>query len=170
MSAMDIRIEYHQPDDAWAAVFIRDGEPWFLDGALVGMGDVPSEAVWDLIAESHFLVVHGHNFVLDNLSLVDRLWLFKLLDAHHHTPEENQERYQAMREYLGCDPYAYKPPTLSALPPLSVEEDLAVHMPPEIAIEQVVTPMTDEEADAIMAALDAEEPPLTDDEMNEADE
>jgi hypothetical protein len=28
----------HSPDCMWAAVLVRDGEPWFLDGALVGMG------------------------------------------------------------------------------------------------------------------------------------
>jgi hypothetical protein len=42
---MDIRLQYHSPDEAWAATFVRDGEPWFLDGALVGMGSEPSEAV-----------------------------------------------------------------------------------------------------------------------------
>ena len=50
----------------------------------------------------------------------------------------------------------------------NTEEDLAASMPPEIDIEQVVTPMTDEEADAILAELGVHYGPITDEELEEA--
>jgi hypothetical protein len=73
---VDIRIQYHSPDQAWAAVLLRDGEPWFLDGALVGMGVEPSSAVQDLIGIVIHLIVYGENFLTAGLlTNLDRQWL-----------------------------------------------------------------------------------------------
>lgn len=136
---MDIHIEYSPSDQVWMAGFIRDGEWFILDGKLAGAGGLPSEAVWDLVAEAHYLVVHGENAISNGpIDIADRIWLFKLLDQ---MPEENQARYAAMRTTLGQDPHTYAP-TLRLLTP---EEDLAVSMPEEIDPEQVVAPMTDDE-------------------------
>jgi hypothetical protein len=77
---MDIRLQYHSPDEAWAATFVRDGEPWFLDGALVGMGSEPSEAVRELTGIAVYLVVHGGNFLtVEPISDVDHEWLREML-------------------------------------------------------------------------------------------
>jgi hypothetical protein len=38
---MIVEIQYHSPDGVYAAGFLRDGEPWILDGACVGMAVHP---------------------------------------------------------------------------------------------------------------------------------
>jgi hypothetical protein len=78
-SGMEIRLEYHSPDRVWAAVLLRSGQPWFLDGALVGMGADPAKAVADLTGIARYLVIHGKNALTEELSVGDREWLFSLL-------------------------------------------------------------------------------------------
>jgi hypothetical protein len=76
---LDIRVQWHSPDGAFAAVLLRDGEPWFLDGACVGMGRTRGDAVNELAGIARYLVVHGENFLTDGpLSLADREWLFRV--------------------------------------------------------------------------------------------
>jgi hypothetical protein len=109
MNPINIRIEYHSPDQAWAAVFMRhpvmpDGttaiqsEPWYLNGALVGMGSAPSSAVEDLIEEAKFLIINGENFltaaaISEPLNIEDRQWLAKLLAPL----DVDDEMYLALR-------------------------------------------------------------------------
>jgi hypothetical protein len=105
---MDIRIEWHSPDQMFAATFLRPMassqgrpvmEPWYLEGALVGMGSTRSEAVADLISIADLLVTEGENFLTNGpISLEDRTWLFKLLDEGSTSDAEDmQARYEAMR-------------------------------------------------------------------------
>lgn len=78
---MDVRIEWHSPDRVYAATFLRDGEPWYLNGALVGMSYAPGSAVEDLVGIAQNLVRHGENFLTEDvLSLDDRVWLYRQLD------------------------------------------------------------------------------------------
>lgn len=78
---MDVRFEYDPDARGWAAVLLRDGEPWFLDGALVGMGRYPDEAVKELDGIVRHLVTHGRNFLTPTLlSLEDRKWLWEQID------------------------------------------------------------------------------------------
>jgi hypothetical protein len=103
---MDIRIEWHAPDSCFAATFLRPvashqgrpvTEPWYLEGALVGMGMTRDLAVADLIGIADLLVLQGENFLSDGqISLEDRQWLFKLLDEGNDW-EKTQARYEAMR-------------------------------------------------------------------------
>lgn len=81
---MDLRVEWSGDDSAWAAVFIRNGEPWFLDGTLMGMESTPAKAVEDLLGVARHLVVEGSNFLMQDkppLSAKDRRWLFNLTDV-----------------------------------------------------------------------------------------
>jgi hypothetical protein len=81
MSDLDVKIQWHAPDACYAAVFMREGEPWYLGGALVGMGSNPGRAVMELCELAEQLVVHGENFLTDDpLSVPDRRWLFEMLD------------------------------------------------------------------------------------------
>lgn len=74
--SLDFRIQYHSPDQAWAAVLLRDGEPWFLDGGLVGMGAEPADAIRDLTGIAIHLIVYGENFLTAGLiSKLDLQWL-----------------------------------------------------------------------------------------------
>jgi hypothetical protein len=94
----DLKIEWHSPDQIFAAVFVRDGEPWFLEGALVGMDETPGLAVADLLDLAHHIVVHGGNFLTDGpIPKEDRIWLAQLMDMGNDT-DAIQERYLAMRE------------------------------------------------------------------------
>jgi hypothetical protein len=103
---MDIRIEWHSPDQMFAATFLRPvassqgrpvAEPWYLNGALVGMGSTRDLAIADLIGIADLLVLQGENFLTEGLiSLEDRTWLFKLLDEGSDA-EDMQARYEAMR-------------------------------------------------------------------------
>jgi hypothetical protein len=78
---MDISIQWHSPDAMWAAVFLRDGEPWHLDGALVGLGGTIPKAVDDLLRIADYLVRHGANFLTNGMITDDdRNWLYRLLD------------------------------------------------------------------------------------------
>ena len=97
---MDLRIQWHSPDQAHAAIFLRDGEEWYLDGALVGMGSTPDLAVEDLLGIAKHLVIHGQNALLASwrdkgglLPLADREWLFDLLDPG----SDDDEMYAALR-------------------------------------------------------------------------
>lgn len=95
---IDIKIQWHTSDTAWVAVFMRDGEPWYLDGALVGMGFTIDEAVAELIGIAHGLVVTGENFLTESvITLEDRTWLFKLLDRGNEV-DKIQARYEAIRQ------------------------------------------------------------------------
>jgi hypothetical protein len=137
---MDIRIEYHRPDSYWFAGFLRNGESFILNGALVGTGPAPDQAVGDLIEQASFLVINGENdLIFGPIDIVDRIWLFKVLDQV--LDHDQEARYAAMRQALGQDPYTWVPPLRLVTP----EEDLAINMPAEIDPEQVVTPMTDDE-------------------------
>lgn len=89
-----VRIQWHSPDLAFAAGLVRDGEPWILDGALVGMGWTPGEAVSELVGAARYLVIHGKNYMTrEPLSLADREWLFSLLD---NDPDQEDEMYAAI--------------------------------------------------------------------------
>ena len=107
MTDIDIKIQWHSPESCFAAVLVRDGEPWYLNGALVGMSSTPSDAAKELLEQAGFLVENGENFLMAGaeISLEDRLWLFKLLDMGGDT-DAIQRRYEAMRAVVGRDPYA----------------------------------------------------------------
>lgn len=104
MPDINVRLQYHTPDRAWAAVFVRNDREWYMDGALVGMAATPPQAVAELLALAQHLVIHGENFLTEGqIPLTDRIWLFKLLDC---TGEMNDEMYKAIREANGgVDPY-----------------------------------------------------------------
>lgn len=86
-------IQWHEPDNAYAAVFLRDGKPWFLSGALVGMGSAQGDAVNELAGIARHLVIEGTNFLLNGtLPVADRLWLAQVigpgdLDLRHAVAE-----------------------------------------------------------------------------------
>lgn len=108
MPEMDLQLQWHSPDQAWFAVLVRDGEPWYLEGALVGQGTHQGEAVMDLIGQVRHLIIHGGNFLTSaiyvdgKIPLEDRIWLFKLLDVGGL----GDEVYQAIRAANnGVDPY-----------------------------------------------------------------
>jgi hypothetical protein len=104
MTTLDIRIEWHQPDQHWFAGFMRDGQSFILDGALVGNGPSPEEAVEDLMDLASALVVDGENELSSGpIDLGQRTWLFKLLDSGGLPGHE--ARYAAIRQALGHDPY-----------------------------------------------------------------
>jgi hypothetical protein len=92
---MDIKLAWSSDDSAWCAVLVRDGEPWYLDGACVGMGRSPGEAVDDLLGIAGYLVEHGQNALTPGIDPDDRDWLFRLLDQG--TAAAVQARYEAMR-------------------------------------------------------------------------
>lgn len=93
---LDVRIEWHAPDLMFAAGLLRDGKPWSLDGALVGMGGTPVSALADLIGIARYLIIHGENMLTDGpVPLAAREWLFRLLDTGH---DGHDEMYQAIRE------------------------------------------------------------------------
>jgi hypothetical protein len=103
---IDIKVQWHSPDLVWAAVLVRDGEPWFLNGALVGLHANISGAVAELLGLMKHLIIHGENFLTEGeIPLEDRIWMFKLLDGGIGD-EENSEMYLAI---LGAnndkDPY-----------------------------------------------------------------
>lgn len=89
-----VEIQWHQPDQAYAAVLLRDGQPWYLGGALVGMGTTPGAAVQSLTDLARFLVIHGINYLtVEPLPLADREWLYGLFG----TGPGNHEIWQALR-------------------------------------------------------------------------
>jgi hypothetical protein len=89
-----IEVQWHSPGNAFAAGFIRDSEPWILDGALVGMGPSPGDAVTDLLGIARHLVIKGGNFLTGGpIPLADRKWLFSLLSEG----ESGDEMYLALR-------------------------------------------------------------------------
>lgn len=98
MTDIDIKIQWHSPDSMWAAVFMRDGEPWYLDGVLVGMGSTPDAAVEDLLHIADHLILFGENFLSNGqISHDARRWLFSLMDrGNDHGAVER--RHAAMRE------------------------------------------------------------------------
>lgn len=106
---IDIKIQWHSPDQMFAAVLVRDGKEWYLDGALVGMGSMPDKAVAELLELARYLVIEGENFLTDGpLSLEDRIWLFKVLDQG--ALANGDRMYVAIREANGGqDPYRMKP-------------------------------------------------------------
>jgi hypothetical protein len=80
MAECTIRLEYDNAEEGWVAVFVRDGEPWIMDGALVGMGTDPASAVENLTGLSMWLIAHGENFLTKGqIDPADRLWLRTLL-------------------------------------------------------------------------------------------
>lgn len=92
---IDLRIEWHSPDACWVAVFMRQGEPWFLNGALVGFGSMPPEAVDDLLGQAQHLIIHGENGLTQgSITMADRCWLFAMLDL---TNVVDDEMYKALR-------------------------------------------------------------------------
>jgi hypothetical protein len=97
VSSFDLRIEWHSPDQHWVAVFLRDGEPWFLNGAMVGFGVEPGDAVADLMGIARHLVIHGENFLTDApLGLDDRKWLFSKIELADRAYTD--EMYLAIRQ------------------------------------------------------------------------
>jgi hypothetical protein len=91
----NVQLEWSGPDQMYAAVLVRDGEPWVLNGALVGMGHTPGEAIDDLTGIACHLVIHGENYLTSqSLSAADRAWLFGLLP---YWPDLNDEMYAAVQ-------------------------------------------------------------------------
>lgn len=89
-----VRIQWHAPDFQFAAGLVRDGKPWILDGALVGMGYTPGQAVTELVGAARHLVIHGQNYLHpEPLPLADREWLFSLLDTD---PDPGDPMYAAI--------------------------------------------------------------------------
>lgn len=75
-----VQVQWHAPDQMFAAAFLRDGQPWFLNGALVGVGSTRGAAVDNLADAARHLVTYGENYLTSQpLSLPDREWLFSLL-------------------------------------------------------------------------------------------
>lgn len=109
MPDIDVRIQWHSPDRLYAAIFIRDGEEWYLDGALVGMDSTPGGATDGLCEIAQHLVIHGENALTQGqIPLADRIWLFKLLDqgTFGNDRDTNEEMYAAIRAANGgVDPY-----------------------------------------------------------------
>jgi hypothetical protein len=106
MTDIDVKLQWHSPESCWAAVLMRDGEPWYLNGALVGFASQAGDAVTDLLRSATHLVEFGENFLTDRqVSLEDRVWLFKLLDRGNRVNDIDR-MYQAIREANGGkDPY-----------------------------------------------------------------
>ena len=104
---MLFRVEYHTPDQLWVAVWMRDGEPWFLNGALVGMGTTQGQAVDDLLGCSAYLVLHAENSLMENppLPLSDRLWMYRMMSfgSHNYGYEDAPITEQAMYEALRAE-------------------------------------------------------------------
>ena len=100
---LNIRCQWHSPDRLWAAVFVRDGEEWYLEGALVGMGKDPAEAVEDLWFHAEEFVFDGYNPLHpEKIPVEDRIWLFKFYDYRG----ASDHMYAAIREANGgVDPY-----------------------------------------------------------------
>jgi len=99
-AGVNVRIQYHQPDEYFVAVFVRDGLAWYLDGALVGTDSSPWGAVNDLYEIAATLVLDGDNALLPApIDLDDRAWLFReVLDARWPDADENQRMYTTMRD------------------------------------------------------------------------
>jgi len=96
---VNIRIQYHQPDQCFAAIFVKDGKAWYHDGLLVGMSFSAWEAVEDLYQMAAGVVLHGNVGTGEEFALDDRAWLFReVLDARWPNAEENQAMYVALRE------------------------------------------------------------------------
>jgi hypothetical protein len=104
MPDIDVKLQWHSPDSVFAAVLVRDGEPWYLDGALVGLSGDPGDAVAELIEQAIHMVTTGESFLTDGeIELGDRIWLFKLMDQGSLA---NDEMYAAIRAANGGkDPY-----------------------------------------------------------------
>jgi hypothetical protein len=76
-----VEVQWHADAQMFAAAFLRGGQPWFLDGALVGMGSTRGGAVDNLAGIAGQLVIHGENYLTSQpLSLPDREWLFAVVD------------------------------------------------------------------------------------------
>ena len=56
-----VEIEWSTGDQAFACALQRDGKPWLLNGALVGMGTTLGQAVTELAGAIRYLVIHGDN-------------------------------------------------------------------------------------------------------------
>jgi hypothetical protein len=104
MPDIDIKLQWHSPDRVFAAVFMRDGQPWYLNGALVGMSGDPGDAVAELIEQAIHMVTTGESLVLEGeIEPDDRIWLFKLMDQGSLA---NDAMYAAVRAANGGkDPY-----------------------------------------------------------------
>lgn len=94
--SFNVQVEWHSPDRVHAAALVRDGQPWLLGGALVGMGTTPGKAVDELAGVARYLVIHGQNYLTtEPLPLADREWLFALLAAAGL--ERDDEMHAAIR-------------------------------------------------------------------------
>jgi hypothetical protein len=107
---IDIKLQWHSPEEMFAAIFMRDGKEWYLDGALVGLDGDPGDAVKDLIELAIHLVTEGENFLTNGpISLEDRVWLFKLLDQGTIAASDESKMYLAIRYACGdIDPYQFR--------------------------------------------------------------
>jgi hypothetical protein len=94
---MDIKLQWHQPERLFVAMFMRDGQPWSLGGSVVGRHARPGEAVDALIRVATDLVIDGEtSLTRGQISLDDRGWLFSLLDQGSE-PEIREKMYMALR-------------------------------------------------------------------------
>jgi hypothetical protein len=93
-----VQVQWHSPDRVYAAGFLRDGEPWILDGALVGMGSSRSAAVAELEAAARHLALRGGNFMTGGqIEPADREWLFAMLAAGPFDEELDDARAAARK-------------------------------------------------------------------------
>ena len=92
-----VQVEWDAAEQMFAAAFLRDGQPWFLNGALVGMGSTRGAAVDNLADAARYLVTRGENYLTSQpLPLPDREWLFSVLD-HGDANIEMHAALQAAR-------------------------------------------------------------------------
>ena len=88
MTAFIVQVEWSHDDQAFAAALVRDGEPWYLDGALVGMGTTREQAVTDLTGIARHLVITGANYLTSGpLPVPDRRWLLAVLGDGYAPPD-----------------------------------------------------------------------------------
>jgi hypothetical protein len=99
---LDFKLQWHSPEFCWACVVMRDGEPWYLDGALVGLGATPAAAVAEWTELAEYLVIYGQNFLCDSpLSLEDRKWLFNMIDLGS---AQSNEMFVALHQAEQAEP------------------------------------------------------------------
>jgi hypothetical protein len=131
MTDIDIRLQPNPPDQTWCAVFMRDGEPWILDGACVGISGAPHAAVDELLKIAEWLVIHGENFLTDGpIPLADREWLWCLLDQGSlATDDMYLAMQQARAATVACEMFTNAGCAVMVVGELKQDGDVVVHLP-----------------------------------------
>lgn len=97
-SGFEVQVEWSSADMAYAASLTRGRLPWHLDGALVGMGRTPGDAVTELAGIARYLVIHGENFLAGQIPLADREWLYSQIRWGTAPDDEMHAAIQTARE------------------------------------------------------------------------